>query len=43
MFLTQLYIKLKTLWEVITFPQKYYAKKYAKKYVTEYIEQSKNN
>ena len=36
MFFTQMYIKLKALWEYIVYPSKYYAEKYAKKYAKEY-------
>ena len=40
MFLTSLYLQLKTLWEVITFAPKKYIKKYSQKYAKEYIDES---
>ena len=38
MFLT-LYLKIKFLWDYITYPSKYYSKVYAKKYVDKYIDE----
>lgn len=38
MFFTSLYIRLKQIFEYLTYPSKYYSKKYAKKYVQEYVD-----
>ena len=40
MFLTTLYIQLKTLWDVISYAPKKYIKKYSQQYTKEYIEKS---
>ena len=36
MLLTNIYFYSKLIWDIISFPSKYYAKKYAKEYVDEY-------
>ncbi len=36
MFFTGIFIKIKTAWEYLVYPSKYYAKKYAKQYSKQY-------
>lgn len=36
MFLTKIIYQIKTLWDYVIYPSKYYSKKYAKYYIEQY-------
>lgn len=36
MFFTHFFYQMKTLWDYVIYPSKYYSKKYAKYYVEQY-------